>query len=802
MKILYAIILTIVVANSMAQNGSIKGKVVTHDGHPAPYVNILLKEENKGSLTENDGTYFMKNITPGSYTLAISFVGLQTQEKMLVVSPGQTTEADFILYENAQQLSEVVVIGTRGLNEKSVTLGKINIDPMDLPQSVMVIDKSVLESQQALRMSDVLMNTNGVYVMGATGGTQEELAGRGFSYGSNNTFKNGVRFNNGVMPEMSSLERVEVMKGSNAILFGNVAAGGVINLVTKKPKFEKGGELSMRVGSYDFYKPSLDVYGGVDNNNHVAYRVNTSYEKARSFRDNVKGERIYFNPSFLVKAGKKTEILLEADYLKDNRTLDYGTGAVDYEIADIPRSRFLGASWSYYKAEQKSATLTVTHQLSSAWQLRATTSYQGFISDAYGTTRPNAGSPVETSGKWIRGLQRSGTDQNYYLAQVDATAKFKTGAMEHALLLGADIDKYETTSTSYLYKNSVANPQFNNGNVYDSINIYDLDLYTQRQDIPEIALNSITKNPVKRVGVYIQDLIAISEKVKVLAGVRYSYIDSKSTVYAFKNGELVPGTPSTTYPDAFTPRFGLVYEPVKSTSIFASYANSFDVNTGTDNTGNALAPSFIDQFEIGLKNQLFNDLLSANITVYQIVNSNLAQTILQSSPDYNVAIPNARELAGEVTSKGLEVDIMSKAYHGVSIIAGYSYNDTRYTESNIYEENSRLRYNPNHTANLSIYYTFQQSLLNGFNFGFTSFYVGDRVAGRSTRLTVPNDTYKLMSVPDYFQFDASVGYSKKNISARIKVSNVMNHLSYNVHDDNSVNPIAPRLVSATIAYKW
>jgi iron complex outermembrane receptor protein len=138
----------------------------------------------------------------------------------------------------------------------------------------------------------------------------------------------------------------------------------------------------------------------------------------------------------------------------------------------------------------------------------------------------------------------------------------------------------------------------------------------------------------------------------------------------------------------------------------------------------------------------------------------------------------------------------------VSLIGGYSYNDTRYTESNVYIKNSRLRYNPQHTGNLSVYYTFTQiDFLKGLNIGFTSQYVGNRVAGRSTRTNVESDVYKLMTIPDYFLFNASVGYSKNNISLRVKISNLLNELSYNVHDDNSVNPIAPRQFSATISYK-
>jgi iron complex outermembrane recepter protein len=784
------ILLTCICFSTYAQQGSIEGKVTTQDNQPAPYVNVIVKETGRGTTTSEDGSYIIKGVREGSYTIVSSFIGLQTQEQTVTVKGGETVQLNIALAENAQQLEEIIVSDTRSLNELLPAIGKGAIKPMDLPQSVMVLDKAVLERQQTLRLSDVLMNTNGVYVMGATGGTQEEIAGRGFAFGSSNTFKNGVRFNNGIMPEISSLEKVEILKGSSALLFGQVAAGGVLNLVTKKPKFEKGGEISFRTGSYDFYKPSLDIYGAVDGSDKVAYRVNTSYENARSFRDEVKSERIYFNPSFLYKINKKTQVLVEGDYLKDNRTLDYGTGAIDYVIADVPRDRFLGASWSYYKAEQKSTTVTVSHQLGQHWELKGTTSFQGFTSDVYGTTRPNAGNFVKADGTWARSVQRSRTDEKYYVAEINLSGQIKTGSIEHTLLFGADIDKYDTHT-----------PAYNNLVAYDTINIFDLSLRKQRQDIPTLSDRTLTKSLTNRAGVYLQDLVTLTESLKAFAGIRYSYLDRESNVYTYATAkDAAFWTNANLYDDAFTPRFGLVYQPLRSISIFASYANSFNLNNGKDRFNKPLAPSLLDQYEIGVKNEFLNGLISANITAYQIVNSDFAQTIIVPEGNPESIPQGAQELAGEVTSKGLELDIMTKSINGFSFIAGYSYNDTRYTKSNTFINNSRLRYNPSHTANASVYYTFN-NVLKGFNVGVIGFYVGDRVAGRSTQITTPNDTRKLMTVPDYFQFDASVGYAINKISVRAKISNVLDKLSYNVHDDNSVNPIAPRMFSASVAYK-
>jgi iron complex outermembrane receptor protein len=185
--------------------------------------------------------------------------------------------------------------------------------------------------------------------------------------------------------------------------------------------------------------------------------------------------------------------------------------------------------------------------------------------------------------------------------------------------------------------------------------------------------------------------------------------------------------------------------------------------------------------------------------VYRISNSNLAQTSLENG-NTNA---NVKELAGEVTSEGAELELQTRSWHGLSMVGAYSYNETKYTASNTYIVGSRLRYNPSHTANLDLYYTFcVRSPLRGFNIGANWYYVGNRVAGRSTRVQVANDAYQLMEIPDYSQFDVSLGYTHHEISVRLKVSNVADVLSYNIIDVNSFNPFAPSQFGATVSYKF
>lgn len=795
LSVLFMIMFSITGSQAQAPAGIITGTVKNIKGEVIPLVTISIKELNKSTSAGLQGDFIFKNIPQGRYTVIVTAIGFEREAREVNVFSGKVTGNEFILKEDIRRLDDVVISAFKESNNEIETrAGKAKIKIMDMPQSITVIGKETLTRQQTQRMSDVLKNANGVYIMGTTGGTQEEIAGRGFAFGSNNTFKNGSRFNNGVMPEISSLESVEILKGSNAILFGNVAAGGILNLVTKKPKFETGGEVSFRTGSYNLYKPAIDVYGSVNNSEKMAYRVDATYENAGSFRNNVSSERFYVNPSFLYQVNKNTQFLWEADYLNDERKPDYGIGAINYQIARVPITRYIGASWSKYNVDQLSSTLTFKHQFAKEWELTAMTSAQSYNLDQFSTSRPTN---IQADGTWNRGLQRSQIAENYYLGQVDLTGKFSTGKIQHNILVGADIDKYNSRNSAFAFVFDPANPA---STTYDVINIYNPEQFQQRNDVPASRITSVNYNPVNRAGLYAQDLISLSKKVKVLAGLRYSYMETRNNVLTKATKVKVSGKPR--FDDAVTPKLGLVYQPATGTSLFASYSNSFNLNNGIDNTGSALAPSMLNQYEMGIKNDFFKGALSANLTLYQIVNSDQAQAILPGNPNYNPAYPNAQELAGEVTSKGLEFDLSSKAYNGFSLIAGYSFNDTRYTRSSIYEIGSKLRYNPAHTANATLFYTFSEGKLNGVNVGLGAQYFGDRVAGRSTRLNVVNDAFRLMPLPAYTVIDASAGYEYKQLAFRLKVSNLTDRISYNAHDDNSINPIAPRQFMTTVAYKF
>jgi iron complex outermembrane receptor protein len=808
---------TLIRADDDSKNGKIIGHVITSDGKPAAFVNVGIAGLNKGTTTIEDGSFIFNSIKPGSYVIKASYTGTKSEEKTVTVTSAQTTIVEIVLTETSMQLKEVVISSTKTINRKVLGIGKMNVAPIDLPQSVTVIGRDVLDQQQSLRLSDVVKNVNGVYLYSARGNTQETFAARGYSFSSTNMFKNGFRVNSGATPEMSSMERVEVLKGSAALLYGNVAPGGILNMVTKKPKFEQGGQVAMTVGSYDLYKPAFDIYGPLSSK--FAYRLNGTYEKANSYRDHVKSERFYINPSLLYKINDKTSILVEGDYLNYDFTPDFGTGQTNNIIANIPRNRYLSPLWSTGKTKQTTATATINHQINSLWQLSGGFSYQKF-DRSYQTTERIQPDAV---GDWSRPLNRAKTLEEYFTGQFNVTGQFNTGVVKHNILVGVDADRYNNTNyTSVasikLNGEAQAQPRYLDQNnnlqsaIYDKINIFDLNKYTARTDMPFMnpLYNVLTQT--NRFGAYFNDLITLSEKVKVLAGIRWSYqYVSPTTVTTYYNAIPPLVAPAAGKQDkAFSPRLGLVYKPVSNTALFASYSNSFITNTGTDINNRPLAPSLINQFEAGVKNDFLNGNLSVNITAYRILNNNLAQTAPfgpdGSTPNSNT---NIKILAGQTRSDGVELDVAGHPFRGLDVLAGYSYINARYTKTpntvGSFLPGQPLLNVPKHAANASVFYNFYDGSLKGFKIGASAYYLGNRTAGFSDVYPVngqPQAASRLVAVPHFTTVDASAGYTCNRVSIIAKISNVGNVLNWNVHENYSVNPIPPRQFSTTLSYKF
>ena len=597
---------------------------------------------------------------------------------------------------NIRTIEDVKLHKTGNPNKAKTFTTKSNLDVMENPQAVSVVTHEIIEQQQAQQLSDVLKNVNGVYVTSSRGSSQDSFGARGYIFGADNIYKNGARVNSGIFPEVSGMERVEVLKGSTAILYGNVAPGGIINMITKKPLFTEGGSATVSAGSWNNYKVGIDYYNALTNK--AAFRVNGAYENKESFRNGVTSEKYYFNPSFLFNLSDKTQLIVEGDYLKQEFTPDFGIGTL---VLDANTSRSVindlldtkanpGISWQNQINQMATSTVTLNHTINSKWGLNAVASYQNYTRDFFGSERMQwMYESAKNDYYWDRTAAKNYQEQNYVSMQVNLNGEFSTGKIKHKLLFGGDADylQADTYTFSYLKNDGSWTPNGDSTVKYGTNGDTNLGkIYLSDQstwasgDVPETRKRDLVRTPTRRVGFYIQDLISVTEKFKILAGVRWSYLENKpvlTTTYynnTKKGGALFSQ-------NAFSPRFGLVYQWNENFTTFASYSNSFTPNTGTDIYKVALPASIIDQWELGIKKNLWNNALAFNVTAYQITNSNLAQ-IAPFDADGNANIVTTiKELTGKTRSRGVEVDITGNPLTNLSIIAGYSYNHMVYLET-------------------------------------------------------------------------------------------------------------------------
>lgn len=744
--------------------------------------------------------------------LLFSFESVFSQQNDLAFAAHDTIkniENDSVKRRKTKSLQEISIHAKQ--HKKTVTAVRSGLKAMDNPQSLQTIGSETIEQQQAIRLSDVVKNANGVYVSSARGGAQESFWSRGYDMSANNIFKNGFRASSGSMPEVASLDKVEMLKGSSALLYGNVTPGGILNMVTKTPSFRNGAEISMQTGSYSFYKPTLDFYGPLSSS--VAYSAIGSYEKADSFRDVVTRERYYFNPSVLFKATEKTEIILQGDYLHDNWTPDFGTGAIGKTLVNLPRNTYLGATWSNGQTRQASISTLIRNDFNDNWKLSGNVSLQDYTRRSIGTERIQP----DANGNFKRPLGRNKNTELIIGQQISLIGNFNTGKIKHQLFTGLDSEYSFVQAYTYAFERTNYDPK-SYDNPYDSdvndetVNIFHPSTYQNQYAVPNSVNTKIAKTDTNRLGVYFQDLISLSDKFKVLTGLRWSWQESQLITTDFTKKPVTTIKDPKRIDAAFTPKIGLVYQPTSTVTLFGSYANSFTPNSGFDIYGKNIEASIIDQYETGIKTEFLKGKIATNVTLYMINNSNLAQ-IAAELPDGSInSNSQIKTLSGQTRSKGIEVDFTARPIEGLSINAGYSYNNMRFVDTNglvgSFVEGDRIARTPVHTANTSFFYTIPTGFLKGLSIGSIANYIGDRIGGWNrdyAKNTTTGDLYirdREIPVGGYVTIDTSLGYTWKRFSVLCRVSNITNELNYTVHENYSVNPIAPRQVMTTLKYKF
>jgi iron complex outermembrane receptor protein len=485
--------------------------------------------------------------------------------------------------------------------------------------------------------------------------------------------------------------------------------------------------------------------------------------------------------------------------------------------------------WAYNNTNTGTAQANLTHKFNNNWKLNVITAFQSYSRNYFGAERPQANDPLKPIGYTVRTLTRSTNQEYTYNEQINLTGVAYTGSVKHTLLFGADADQSRTTTGAYKYANgTTTSPNYD-------FNLLDPSTFATGTDIPFTRLYQNTVTPIYRMGAFAQDLISLTEKFKVLAGIRYTYQKMpQSSIYNLETGVTTTGNTTgitgVKTDKAFSPKLALIYQPVKSSSVYVSYANNFTSNSGVDIFGSPMGPSLIDQYEAGVKNEFLNGRLTVNVTGYRVINNRFSQTALKKADGSDNADTNVKEFTGKTTSDGVEIDITGKLSNNWYFIAGYAYNYFRYTKTSpvvatrVLNPDKTPAFNPDgtpkytytagitegeriigttpHTANATIFYTFTSGAVKGLKLGASGFYTGKRNMGYNTLKPPAAARGAVINVTDYATFDFTAGYTIKKLSILAKVSNITNEINYMVHENYSINPIPPRMFQTTLSYKF
>lgn len=684
-----------------------------------------------------------------------------------LTEPTEPTAEELEPPELEDEEFEIVVTGDResGYSVPDATTATRTDTPIrDIPTSIQVIPQQVLEDQNVLRLQDALQNVSGVSKYGNYGGTGAGSYNiRGFSQDGN--FRNGFRDNDFYsLPETANIERVEVLKGPASVLFGQVEPGGIINIVTEQPLSEPYYSLGFEVGNYEFYRTTLDISGPLNSDKSLLYRLNVAYQNADSFRDFVETERVFIAPVVTWNISDRTTLTVDFEYLYDDPLYDRGLTALSDGSLVIPIDRFLGySSLDDYHQTRYRGGFTFEHQFSDNWQLR---NALAISSNRLGGQRTDVNGTLQDDRFIPRELRDDEFVVENYGVQTELTGSFDTGAIAHQLLMG-----FELSRKTRVYDSASADLPLID--IFDPD--YEISLPTELPNAFQLA------DRIDALGLYLQDQITLTDNLKLLIGGRFDFTDQEENY-------PLDGISNNQSDEAFSPRLGIVYQPIEPISLYASYSRSFVPVVGRSATNSPFVPQRGTQYEVGIKGEFFDGRLLATLAGYEITKTNVL-TFDPADPDFSIQV-------GEQRSRGIELDVAGEILPGWNIIASYAHTDAEVTEDNLLPVGSRLANVPENSASLWTTYELQNGSLQGLGFGLGLFFVGDRAGFADSD---PPE----FELPSYLRTDAAVYYRRDNWKAAINIKNLFGIEYYETHQGyDIVYPGAPFSVIGSFSIEF
>ena len=641
----------------------------------------------------------------------------------------------------------------------------------DVPQSITVVSERMIQDASMQSMADVVRYVPGVGMAQGEGNRDTPIL-RG-NASTADFFVDGVRDDVEYFRDLYNVERVEALKGPNAMIFGRAGAGGVINRVTRQAGWDDVREVSLQAGSWDNLRTTADFGGAL--NDRIAVRVTGLYEDSESYRDGFELERYGVNPTLAMRLGENSTLRLGYEYYTYDRIADRGVPSFEGRPVETDESTFFGdPTRSPTDATVNLATAVFDHEFGNGVSLRNRTLY-GDYDKFYQNVYPGGAATVDENGVMVAPISayNNAQQRENLFNQTDLVFSLTTGSVEHELLTGMEIGRQETDN-------------FRNTGFFND----ELETVTAPVSSPTISIpvtfrqdEDDNDNHVEAdvAAIYVQDQVKLSEHFQAVLGLRYDQFDVD-----FDNNRT--GVRLESDDDLVSPRAGLIYKPVEPVSLYASYSVTYLPRSGAQMTSltatnEALDPEEYENYEIGAKWDLRPDL-SLSAAVYRLDRTNVA------IPD--PLDPSLSILVDGQKTEGVELGISGQVTEAWSMFGGYAYQDGELTAtaSATAVDGATLAQLPEHK--ISLWNRYQ--LTPAWGVGLGLMYQSDMYTSTDNTVTLPSFT----------RVDAALFYSLNDrIRAQLNVENLLDEdYLANAHNNNNISPGSPLAVrmGVTVAF--
>lgn len=568
---------------------------------------------------------------------------------------------------------------------------------------------------------------------------------RGFEAG-NDFYLDGVRDDSQYIRDLHSIERVDVLKGPAAVLYGRGGQGGIVNRISKAPEAGRRSTLEARAGSEDLRSLYADL--SADPSDTVSLRLNMGNQDNNSFRDGVDGSRQLFAPSVSWQVTPALNWLVQYEYSRFNRTPDRGIPGVDGRPANVSRSTTYGDTQrDFIDDRAQSLRSRLNYELNDAWQLRHTLSLFKLDSEFDNTypTAYNPGNGTVTRQRWQQDLNT----RNLFNT-LEAEGTFDTLGLGHTLLLGLEFGSQRRDPT--LYTAAAANA---GGRPVPPVDLYDPD--RSRQHNGRMVMSSNNHTVVQSRGLYLQDQLRLNDQWQLLAGVRFDEFDVQTTNRVRSLSEKQSSRTTS-------PRIGVVYTPWQDHSFYASWSKTFSpvgggligITPGAPGNSNETAPELTRQKEVGVKSDWFDQRLTTTLAVYELE--------LYNRRTRDPLDPEVTLLSGLQRSRGIELTAMGNVVGNWYVRGGVGLQDATIVKDNNGQQGNRINDVAKHNA--SLFVTWKPELGWYAETGLTL--VGQRYA----------DNQNTTVLPGYGRWDALAGYRTQEWDVRAALSNIADRTYY------------------------